>query len=520
MKFLCQILNKGSFFYVLGWILLFVHPLQAQLGRVDIGKGLHGWYAFQNSLESRVATTPPSLAKGASWTSNRFGESEGAIALAGVDQHILIPTEGMNLTDGSHFSVSLWLQSLDDNSGCVILKEGEYGIKWNGLKKPLTIYHGASGSFLTATTNRWTSTDWYHLVLIGNGETISLYINGELDTSWEVELQYEVERKHTYLGYHPYFWGAFMGKIDDVGMYDRALNPAEVQMLGQLANIPLESDIHSAEKPLVLEDFMGTWQGVVVQPGNELVENYPFWLHLNKQGSVALNGFTRIEIAEENAYGVTKAQAYISGNTLNFEEKQILRQKNYLGYRWCKKYGSFQYDEKDGSLRGKWYSDNCSLGGEVILYRTDNKFNYHDNRLSKPVSIEELVQQLAEKDSKTNLKEELFQLELDPILFVTNSASLTAGSIAYLKETLVSLLKQYPELKLSISGFTDSVGDEEMNLNLSLIRAKTINDFLINQGISGKNLSYQGFGEAEPVASNDTETGRKKNRRVEFELSL
>ncbi|MEM7510958.1 MAG: LamG-like jellyroll fold domain-containing protein, partial [Bacteroidota bacterium] len=450
-------LNRFALLCSVCFLLFSVHPLQAQLGRIDLGKGLQAWYAFQHSLESKVASAPPSLAKGAAWTSNRFGESDGAIAFGGVDQHILIPTEGMELTNGTHFSLSLWMQSLDDNSGCILLKEGAFGLKWNGLKKALTVYHAASGSFLTATTNKWTSTDWYHLLLIADGKEIALYINGQLDTKWEVDLQFEVESKSTYLGYHPYFWGAFMGKIDDVGIYNRALNQAEIQTLGQLANIPLETAASSPTKPLVLEDFMGTWQGVVIQPGNDMVENYPFWFHLNKKGAVSLNGFTRIEIADENAYGVTKAQAYISGNTLNFEENQVLRQKNYLGYRWCKKYGSFQYDEKDGSLRGKWYSDNCSLGGEVILYRTDNKFNYHDNRLSKPVSIEELVKKLTKEGETDKVKDELLQLQLDPILFVTSSSNLTGGSISYLKETLVSLLIKYPSLKLSISGFTDSV---------------------------------------------------------------
>ncbi|MEM7512162.1 MAG: OmpA family protein [Bacteroidota bacterium] len=494
------------------------HLLHAQLPQVDLANGLQAWYPFHHSLESRITGSPSSLSKGAAWTDNRFGESEGALAFRGTDQHILIPLADNQMMGGNEYAISMWIQALDDNPGTLILKEGDYGVKWNGIGKPLTIYHGVGGVFLKGKREKWSSKMWYHIVVVARENKVSLYINGELDQSWEVKSSYQVEKKNIFIGYHPYFWGGFTGKIDDLAIYNRPLTDMEIVMLSELTSIPIESTKDKNKEPLDLESFLGTWQGVVVQPDNELMENYPFWLHLNKKGTNSLKGFTRIEVAEDNAYGVSKALAYISGDALNFEEIQILRQKNYLGYKWCKKYGNFQYYPEDQSLRGKWYADNCQAGGEVILYKTKAKFNYHDNRLSTPVAVDELVVKLQE--TKQSQKTTTLKLELDPIVFKVNQEFMTQASREYLKNTLLEVLSTNPDLKLNIAGHTDSVGDDQYNLSLSVKRAKRIFDYLVELGVPKKQLSYQGFGESEPIASNKTKEGRSKNRRVEFEVSL
>ena len=67
-----------------------------------------------------------------------------------------------------------------------------------------------------------------------------------------------------------------------------------------------------------------------------------------------------------------------------------------------------------------------------------------------------------------------------------------------------------------IEGHTDSMGDDAYNLNLSRDRAFAIRQALVAEGIPASRISTQGFGEALPVASNSTSTGRQKNRRVEI----
>lgn len=105
-------------------------------------------------------------------------------------------------------------------------------------------------------------------------------------------------------------------------------------------------------------------------------------------------------------------------------------------------------------------------------------------------------------------------VNLAGVLFDINKASLRAESQLKLAK-LAGILMVFPDMKLSIEGHTDSTGSEELNLRLSTERARTVYEFLMSQGVSPERLKYQGFGSSQPVAPNDTEANRAKNRRVE-----
>ncbi|WP_269619764.1 OmpA family protein [Zhongshania sp. BJYM1] len=104
------------------------------------------------------------------------------------------------------------------------------------------------------------------------------------------------------------------------------------------------------------------------------------------------------------------------------------------------------------------------------------------------------------------------------ITFETNSAKLTPLG----KNTLmsaVSFLESQKNVNIEIAGHTDSVGSDAYNLNLSQQRAGSVKQFLVDNGIASYRLDARGYGEAAPIASNDTPTGRASNRRVEFRLT-
>lgn len=106
---------------------------------------------------------------------------------------------------------------------------------------------------------------------------------------------------------------------------------------------------------------------------------------------------------------------------------------------------------------------------------------------------------------------------LENIYFETNSAKLKQSSYAEL-ERVVKLLRNNPGIKLEISGHTDNVGSYVANKRLSKNRAKSVVDYLIDQGIDSARLTYKGYAFTQPIATNDTPEGRQKNRRVEFEI--
>lgn len=83
---------------------------------------------------------------------------------------------------------------------------------------------------------------------------------------------------------------------------------------------------------------------------------------------------------------------------------------------------------------------------------------------------------------------------------------------------LAAFLKENPSVKIRISGHTDNAGDPGLNKALSLQRAGSIRKFLIEQGLPADNLRTSGWGGTKPIASNSTEEGRIKNRRVEIQV--
>jgi outer membrane protein OmpA-like peptidoglycan-associated protein len=103
------------------------------------------------------------------------------------------------------------------------------------------------------------------------------------------------------------------------------------------------------------------------------------------------------------------------------------------------------------------------------------------------------------------------------IFFDVNKFDLKPESTPELTR-LVALLKNQPTLKIEISGHTDSSGDKKANQLLSENRAKSVKDFLVQNGIQADRITYKGYGDARPVASNESEEGRAQNRRTEFTI--
>ena len=109
-------------------------------------------------------------------------------------------------------------------------------------------------------------------------------------------------------------------------------------------------------------------------------------------------------------------------------------------------------------------------------------------------------------------------VSLSGILFDVGKATLKPASQLSVAK-LAGILMVFPNMNLSIEGYTDSTGTNELNMRLSTDRARSVYEFLMGQGISNSRMRYQGFGPDNPVAPNDTEINRAKNRRVEVVLT-
>jgi outer membrane protein OmpA-like peptidoglycan-associated protein len=109
-------------------------------------------------------------------------------------------------------------------------------------------------------------------------------------------------------------------------------------------------------------------------------------------------------------------------------------------------------------------------------------------------------------------------VNMSDVLFDTAQYSLNAGAREKLAK-ISGIVLAYPSLTLEVEGYTDSVGSEDSNLRLSENRANSVRSFLIGEGIVGTSIGSHGFGESQPVATNDTAAGRQQNRRVELIVS-
>lgn len=106
---------------------------------------------------------------------------------------------------------------------------------------------------------------------------------------------------------------------------------------------------------------------------------------------------------------------------------------------------------------------------------------------------------------------------LRDVYFNTDKATLRERSYDALDD-LLAAMRTNPDMKVEIAGHTDDRGSASYNKDLSQRRAETVKNYLLEKGIREKRVRAKGYGESDPVASNDTEQGRQKNRRVEVRI--
>ncbi|MEM7417267.1 MAG: OmpA family protein [Gemmatimonadota bacterium] len=113
-------------------------------------------------------------------------------------------------------------------------------------------------------------------------------------------------------------------------------------------------------------------------------------------------------------------------------------------------------------------------------------------------------------------EEEEVVLVLEGVTFETASAELTEEAQRIL-DGIASALVANPEIRVRVSGHTDSIGERAYNISLSQSRAESVASYLSSRGVASERMEAQGFGPDQPVATNGTSEGRAQNRRVELE---
>lgn len=152
---------------------------------------------------------------------------------------------------------------------------------------------------------------------------------------------------------------------------------------------------------------------------------------------------------------------------------------------------------------------------QAAMSQHQSDMSQHQTRDAE-MRTSQLETQLKELNAKKT--ERGLVITLGDVLFDTNKAQLKTGGTRSLRK-LSSFLKQYPDRKAQVEGYTDNTGGADYNLKLSDRRANAVRTSLVDMGISNDRITTQGFGQESPVASNDSAAGRQLNRRVEIILS-
>lgn len=219
-----------------------------------------------------------------------------------------------------------------------------------------------------------------------------------------------------------------------------------------------------------------------------------------------------VNMAEHTGGMGEKAKIAIAGR-----RHTSVREMETLGYLYMndmlQEYESL--DKKDTAAINKWKQKvRMQKTGYIEIGPDGSSFMYVDQNLNdltlaieSPLSITSTITPITYNKA----------FEMKHIFFETNSYTLLTSSFEEL-DKLMGFLNQNAGIKIQISAHTDDVGENEYNFRLSELRAATVANYLMSEGLDRQRIRSLGMGETSPVARNDSEENRAKNRRVEFKV--
>lgn len=146
-------------------------------------------------------------------------------------------------------------------------------------------------------------------------------------------------------------------------------------------------------------------------------------------------------------------------------------------------------------------------------------YYYIDFITVEPLDIESRSNLINKKEKNSELQIELGKTHIfQNVIFGFNSIELNEKSKKEI-DIVYNFLKENYDTHITITGHTDNIGSEQFNVRLSENRIKSVVDYLLKKGLDKQRVAFKGYGAKRPIFSNDTEEGKRKNRRVEFKIT-
>jgi outer membrane protein OmpA-like peptidoglycan-associated protein len=278
-----------------------------------------------------------------------------------------------------------------------------------------------------------------------------------------------------------------------------------------------------------LVDF--EWNGITNYPApqismNDFVVSWKGFLYAPKTGKYTIyikaDDGIRCWIGEELLINQWKEQPLTTHQT-EVKLKSNLVYEFQLDYMQVKDLASVK-------LYWQYEKEPKNIIPTIYLFPQFDKKKAQKIKAPRPVSLPNVTLEPVEFNKRDSLQERVEKEEenfeniearkiitLNNIFFKQGEAILQEKSYIEL-DKLTKALDKNPNIQIEIAGHTDNIGDVSANLRLSRLRAVIVANYLIANGIAENRITANGYGSAEPIDTNDTEEGRRKNRRVEIRI--
>lgn len=260
----------------------------------------------------------------------------------------------------------------------------------------------------------------------------------------------------------------------------------------------------------------GNWSGIITDSASNYTLSYPVLLTHEAIMNFS-NGFFRIESnGGYIQYEVTGKYSDKKNFLLKSGNKPIKNSKGQSGVPFQ---FYFSYDDSSGYITSTFNAPGSPFNGyKVYLERDEKAYEMGAKLLFDSFFTKALSNNIRKGiPSKEKRLKELKSFQFKPILFSYNEYSLDSTYLPYLK-TVARIIQSHSDIRIKIMGNTDGDGSDAFNLNLSKQRANEIEKYLNSLGITSDRIVQEFKGEGNPIDTNKTPEGKRKNRRVEIEF--
>lgn len=268
--------------------------------------------------------------------------------------------------------------------------------------------------------------------------------------------------------------------------------------------------------PLYFGQLSGIWQGIMIKDGSSNDQSTLVFANFEiTDGKVS--GNTRNEMYDTDMFAVKKIRGTSTQNKLSFSEFVIEKKKNNSKINWCNISADLEYDDSTGYLTGRYTSSDCKRNnGKIILYRSKSEFPKDEESALSQVWYTRFLIDLKKGYNAPEIREtERKNFVFQPIYFDYDKDELKQEYFQFLIK-MVRVVDGHSDLRIKVTGHTDSDGSDAYNDDLSKRRAEALINFFVSQGLSKDRIVLDFKGEKEPIDTNNTPEGKQKNRRVDF----